>query len=118
MAFDRVRIKEDSIFLVGKEETLLEATLEDLVNDLLSTHDDKTRLLNELHLTIRLCEWNNRYIQVPKSRRNSSYEELESEIIEGHPYHPCFKSRTGFTIEDHKDYGPEAKQPLPFSGLQ
>lgn len=110
MAFDRIRIKEDSIFLVGKEEMLLEATLEDLVDDLLSTRDDKDRLLNELHLTIKLCEWNDRYLQMPKSRRKSSYEELESEMIEGHPYHPCFKSRTGFTIDDHKDYGPEAKQ--------
>ncbi len=110
MAFDRIRIQEDSIFLVGKDETLLEATLGDLVDELLSTHRDKVRLLRELHLTSKRCEWNDRHLQMPKSRRNSSYEELESEIIEGHPYHPCFKSRTGFTIDDHKDYGPEAKQ--------
>ncbi|MFJ7183151.1 IucA/IucC family protein [Lysinibacillus xylanilyticus] len=110
MAFDRIRIKEDSIFLKGKDETLLEASLEDLVDELLSTRKDKVRLLKELHLTSKLCEWNDRYLQMPMSRRSSSYEELESEIIEGHPYHPCFKSRTGFTIDDHKDYGPEAKQ--------
>ncbi|MFJ6266583.1 IucA/IucC family protein [Lysinibacillus xylanilyticus] len=110
MAFDRIRIKGDSIFQVEKDETILEATLEDLVDELLSTHSDKARLLNELRLTSKLCEWNDRHLQMPKSRRNSSYEELESEIIEGHPYHPCFKSRTGFTIDDHKDYGPEAKQ--------
>ncbi|WP_433596265.1 IucA/IucC family protein [Lysinibacillus xylanilyticus] len=110
MAFDRIRIKGDSIFLKGKEETLLEASLEDLVDELLSTRKDKVRLLKELHLTSKLCEWNDRYLQMPMSRRSSSYEELESEIIEGHPYHPCFKSRTGFTIDDHKDYGPEAKQ--------
>lgn len=110
MAFDRIRIQGDSIFLVGKDETLLEAPLEDLVDELLSTRKDKVRLLQELHLTSKLCEWNDRHLQMPMSRRNSSYEELESEIIEGHPYHPCFKSRTGFTIDDHKDYGPEAKQ--------
>lgn len=110
MAFDRIRIKGDSIFLKGKDGTLLEASLEDLVDELLSTRKDKVRLLKELHLTSKLCEWNDRYLQMPMSRRSSSYEELESEIIEGHPYHPCFKSRTGFTIDDHKDYGPEAKQ--------
>jgi len=110
MAFDRIRIKGDSIFLIGKDESLLEATLEDLVDELLSTRNDKVQLLKELHLTSMLCEWNDRHLQMPMSRRNSSYEELESEIIEGHPYHPCFKSRTGFTIDDHKDYGPEAKQ--------
>lgn len=110
MAFDRIRIKGDSIFLIGKDETLLEASLGDLVDELLSTRKDKVRLLKELHLTNKLCEWNDRHLQLPMSRRSSSYEELESEIIEGHPYHPCFKSRTGFTIDDHKDYGPEAKQ--------
>ncbi|WP_155590835.1 IucA/IucC family protein [Lysinibacillus cavernae] len=110
MAFDRIRIKGDSVFLIGKDETLLEATLEDLVDELLSTRKDKDRLLKELHLTSKLCQWNDHHLQMPMSRRNSSYEELESEIIEGHPYHPCFKSRTGFTIDDHHDYGPEAKQ--------
>ncbi|MBG9455789.1 siderophore biosynthesis protein [Lysinibacillus sphaericus] len=110
MAFDRIRIQGDSIFCIGKDETLLEASLEDLVDELLSTRKDKVRLLKELHLTSKLCEWNDHHLQMPMSRRNSSYEELESEIIEGHPYHPCFKSRTGFTIDDHKDYGPEAKQ--------
>ncbi|MEC1178429.1 IucA/IucC family protein [Metasolibacillus meyeri] len=110
MAFDRIRIKENHIFLVGEDQTLLEATLEHLVAELLSTPKDKARLLKELHLTSKLCEWNERHLQMPMSRRDSSYEELESEIIEGHPYHPCFKSRTGFTIDDHKNYGPEAKQ--------
>ncbi|WP_054768439.1 IucA/IucC family protein [Lysinibacillus parviboronicapiens] len=110
MAFDRIRINGESIFLVGKDEMLREATLEDLVDELPSTCGDKARLLKELYLTNKLCQWNERHLQMPMSRRNSSYEELESEIIEGHPYHPCFKSRTGFTIDDHKDYGPEAKQ--------
>lgn len=112
-AFDRIRIKENRIFLVGKGETLLEATLEDLVNELVAAPHDKARLLKELHLTRKLCEWNEQHLQMPISRRSSSYEELESEIIEGHPYHPCFKSRTGFTIDDHKNYGPEAKQKFP-----
>lgn len=110
MAFDRFRLKGDSIYRLGNDETLLEATLEHLVDELLSTHRDKVRLLKELHLTSKLCEWNDWHLQLPMSRRDSNYEELESEIIEGHPYHPCFKSRTGFTIDDHKDYGPEAKQ--------
>ncbi|ODV56480.1 MULTISPECIES: IucA/IucC family protein [Lysinibacillus] len=110
MAFDRIRIKGDHIFLVSKDETLLEATFEELVDELLTSRQDKVRLLKELHLTSNLCDWNDRHLQMPISRRNSSYEELESEIMEGHPYHPCFKSRTGFTIDDHIDYGPEGKQ--------
>lgn len=110
MAFDRIRIKGDHIFLVSKDETLQEATFEELVDELLTSRPDKVRLLKELHLTSNLCDWNDRHLQMPISRRHSSYEELESEIMEGHPYHPCFKSRTGFTIDDHINYGPEGKQ--------
>ncbi|MEB7453115.1 IucA/IucC family siderophore biosynthesis protein [Lysinibacillus sp. fkY74-1] len=110
MAFDRIRIKEDHIFLVSEDETVHEATLEELVDELLTSRQDKIRLLKELHGTNKLCEWNERHLQMPMSRRKSIYEELESEIMEGHPYHPCFKSRTGFTIDDHAAYGPEGKQ--------
>ncbi|MCY1691622.1 hypothetical protein OVA29_13795 [Exiguobacterium sp. SL14] len=41
-------------------------------------------------------------------RAGLDYEELEKTIIEGHPYHPCFKSRIGFSQADHEAYGPEA----------
>lgn len=33
--------------------------------------------------------------------------ELESISTEGHPYHPCYKSRIGFTPEHNRAYGPE-----------
>jgi 3,4-dihydroxybenzoyl-citryl-spermidine/N-citryl-spermidine--spermidine ligase len=109
-AFDRVRIKENSIFRILPDNTLIEATIEELVEELLSKEDDKNRLLNELQQTIKLCEWNESHLVQAANRSKSSYEELESEIMEGHPYHPCFKSRTGFTKDDHEKYGPEAKQ--------
>ena len=41
-------------------------------------------------------------------RGDLDYEELEQTIIEGHPYHPCYKSRIGFSQADHEAYGPEA----------
>jgi 3,4-dihydroxybenzoyl-citryl-spermidine/N-citryl-spermidine--spermidine ligase len=108
-AFDRIRIVEGTIVQIGLDESIAEAKIESLVEELVSTNEDKERLLNELYQTIKLCNWNEINLPQLDSRRNSSCEELESEIIEGHPYHPCFKSRTGFTIEDHAMYGPEAK---------
>lgn len=41
-----------------------------------------------------------------------SYEALEGALTDGHRYHPCFKSRIGFTPEDNRAYGPEFAQPL------
>lgn len=39
--------------------------------------------------------------------RHGSYEELESAVGSGHPYHPSFKSRIGFDLTDNAEYGPE-----------
>jgi len=33
--------------------------------------------------------------------------ELEGDVLEAHPYHPCFKSRIGFSLADNARYGPE-----------
>ena len=35
---------------------------------------------------------------------------LDAALIEGHPYHPCFKSRIGFSDADNAAFGPEAGQ--------
>ncbi|QDI92528.1 IucA/IucC family siderophore biosynthesis protein [Salicibibacter halophilus] len=43
----------------------------------------------------------------PFSFHEITYEELESELIEGHPYHPSYKSRMGFSLVDNATYGPE-----------
>ncbi|TYP70616.1 IucA/IucC family protein [Paenibacillus methanolicus] len=36
-----------------------------------------------------------------------SYDELETAAMDGHPYHPSYKSRIGFSPEDQLAYGPE-----------
>ncbi|WP_246627841.1 IucA/IucC family protein [Paenibacillus oenotherae] len=38
----------------------------------------------------------------------SSYDDLEGGIRDGHPYHPCFKSRIGFNLEDNERFGPDS----------
>ncbi|EFM10282.1 IucA/IucC family protein [Paenibacillus curdlanolyticus YK9] len=37
----------------------------------------------------------------------SSFGELETAAMDGHPYHPCYKSRIGFTLTDQAAFGPE-----------
>src|SRR5690606_24510876 len=69
----------------------------------------RSELHDELDNTARLCRWNiEQLLPTRGSRRGMSYEELEGAIDEGHPYHPCFKARTGFSLADHERYGPEA----------
>ncbi|MBW7473359.1 IucA/IucC family siderophore biosynthesis protein [Paenibacillus oenotherae] len=36
-----------------------------------------------------------------------SCADLEGDVLDAHPYHPCFKSRIGFDLEDNASFGPE-----------
>lgn len=109
-SFDRVRLIEGSIRSVHHDGTQTETTIEELAEDLIADPEKKSQLINELEQTILLSEWNETHLMHSISRRNFSYEDLESEIWEGHPYHPCYKARSGFTLGDHAAYGPEARQ--------
>ncbi|MDG5472156.1 IucA/IucC family protein [Jeotgalibacillus sp. ET6] len=102
-AFGRIRIEGDSMRL--EKGTNSEAiTLDTLLN----SADFPSSFSLELKQTKKLTQWNEQHLTQPEKRSSLSYEELESAIWEGHPYHPCFKSRTGFSLEDHEHYGPEA----------
>lgn len=117
-SFDRIRLQENSIVKHIDDRTTVEAvSIEELVEEIVDEPSEKGRLLTELKQTILFSDWNERNSIQPLSRRKSSYEELESEILEGHPYHPCFKSRTGFTIADHENYSPETKAAFPLKWL-
>ncbi|WP_249978631.1 IucA/IucC family protein [Vreelandella olivaria] len=37
---------------------------------------------------------------------------LEHYFTDAHSYHPCYKSRLGFSLQDNQRYGPEFAQPL------
>ncbi|UWQ35303.1 hypothetical protein K3555_21810 (plasmid) [Leisingera sp. M527] len=48
-------------------------------------------------------------LHVPAAARRHwlSISALETALHEGHPYHPCYKARSGFSDADHLAYGPE-----------
>lgn len=39
--------------------------------------------------------------------RHADYDTLEARLTDGHPYHPSYKSRLGFTLDDNRRYAPE-----------
>ena len=109
-SFGRIRLVPGSIRQVQQKQRLI-ININALV-DALSAHvfisqKIKHQLLTELQQTVYLCDWNAQQSNKHQDRRQLSYLELESAIDEGHPYHPCFKSRTGFSLKDHAIYGPE-----------
>ncbi len=108
-AFDRVRLAEGSIqFSIKGNKQWCEANLESVINVLNVSDTSKHQLQQELTQTLDLYRWNNKHVKHYSSRRELNFQALESAIVEGHLYHPCFKTRTGFSEEDHTLYGPEA----------
>lgn len=73
---------------------------------------------NELEQTL-LKDTLSQYYRVKNDIRmqGKSYDELEGDLMDGHPYHPSYKSRVGFTYVDHYSYGPEFKQEVHFLWL-
>lgn len=43
---------------------------------------------------------------------NWDHDAWEGRLHEGHPYHPCYKSRLGFTLDDNAEYGPEFQRDI------
>jgi siderophore synthetase component len=109
-AFDRVRLLPESIqhYQVSAQQWR-HASLNTIIHALDIHNRTKERLKKELTQTLDLCHWNTKHLHQYKTiRRSMDFQSLESAIIEGHLYHPCFKTRTGFTQNDHALYGPEA----------
>ena len=107
-AFGRVRVLDGSLLKIEPGQ-VRRASWQELLADLPCTPASKAELAEELENTVRLCRWNAENVPaLRRSRRELGYDELESLLHEGHPYHPCFKSRTGFSLADHAAFGPEA----------
>lgn len=116
-AFGRVRIAAGSVRKLGLHEAS-GATWQEVLADVPGAAPVKVAIAEELENTVRLCRWNAQALpELGRSRRSLDYEQLEHRLHEGHPYHPCFKSRTGFSVEDHAAYGPEAGRPIQLRWL-
>ncbi len=106
-AFDRVRIQGMPL-LSARSGRQAFPRIKDIVEDAALSVEKSQALYAELSQTVFLSNWNEEYIRGTPSRRMLTYEQLEEAIGEGHPYHPCFKARTGFSLEDHQAFGNEA----------
>ncbi|MBP1999967.1 siderophore synthetase component [Paenibacillus shirakamiensis] len=111
LSFDRIRLTETPVMrITSEEETEADSIpqfLQEIACCLPTSEPQLAQFIAELqqtHLKDTLSlRWNNHQ----EDPDMSDYDEWESTLIEGHPYHPCYKSRMGFTLADNKRYGPE-----------
>ncbi len=107
-AFGRVRVEPSSLRRLDAPASH-HVHWSELVEGLPAEPRLKREIDEDLANTEKFCRWNCEHFAAQGSRRQQSYEELEASLHEGHPYHPCFKARSGFSLEDHRQYGPEAR---------
>ncbi|KQT89900.1 IucA/IucC family protein [Methylobacterium sp. Leaf469] len=114
--FGRPRLVPATLETAGPDGAWRAADLSSLVDALPAAPEPRMRLLAELGQTIELCRWNAETLRAP-DRRTLPFAALDAALWEGHPYHPCFKTRTGFTLDDHRRYGPEGAAPFRLEWL-
>jgi siderophore synthetase component len=105
-AYGRVLVQPGSLTLEGRPVTDASAFLADLLPDLPGTEADHACFAEELART----QHNHAMALEDGAGRalaGLAYDALEGALPDGHRYHPCFKSRIGFTPEDNRRYGPE-----------
>ncbi|MEP3297312.1 MAG: IucA/IucC family protein [Pseudoruegeria sp.] len=117
VSFDRIRLDEESIIKYKNDRA--EATLsildfvDEIQSQLESDQPHTKRLKQELELTLVndvvaqfQCSGQSKVL------RHEDYDTIETHLADGHPYHPCYKSRVGFNMDDNLAYAPEFAQEM------
>ncbi|MEP3589550.1 MAG: IucA/IucC family protein [Marinobacter sp.] len=106
--FSRVRLDIESLSFQRNQRTVT-VDLPGLIQELPGSRSKHLLLLAELNATIANEEQlrTSHQTRTLHDRRTLHGEALDRAIHEGHPYHPCFKSRLGFEADDLMRYSPE-----------
>lgn len=105
-SFGRVKIVKGSIQREGEPCTDLYLFLEELVLGNLQG-ERITSFIQELLETLAKDSQCRAELPERIPDGDKHYDALESHMTDGHPYHPSYKSRLGFTLTDNLAYGPE-----------
>ena len=112
-SFDIIRLNELNVQRVVNG-VAQDAILEHVISDILLNIEGaelKDRFIKELrHTLVNETQSQILMSNMPMPIDTLTYEQLEGYLTAGHPYHPCFKSRIGFDLQDNYDYGPEFDQ--------
>ncbi|MEW6477253.1 MAG: IucA/IucC family protein [Actinomycetota bacterium] len=112
-SFDRVRVGPEPVVRIRPGEALQEAIsprrfLDDIGPALAADPDRRTSFATELLQTVvNDTAARQHWRQAARPATGAGYDELESLVVDGHRYHPSYKSRLGFNAVDNAEYGPE-----------
>jgi 2-[(L-alanin-3-ylcarbamoyl)methyl]-3-(2-aminoethylcarbamoyl)-2-hydroxypropanoate synthase len=117
-SFDRVRLGAEPIERIGPGGAATEVTSPRLflgdVRARLGVEPDRlAAFATELERTIANdAQAVDHWRAAGRRAAGAPFDELESLVIDGHRYHPAYKSRLGFDAADNAGYGPEFGRPV------
>ncbi len=111
-SFGRVRLSGQPVRRRTADGSLKEADdaallLEELCTSFREEPRYLTTFVSEVEQTLLKEAASRHYRKQHPLLGKRSFELLEGDVLEAHPYHPCFKSRIGFNMADNEAYGPE-----------
>jgi siderophore synthetase component len=117
-SFDRVRLGPGPVLRSAAGAAPVEATdpglfLDEVGPALRADPERRRGFATELARTIDNDTQARRHWRAAGRRAaGCRFDDLESLVVDGHPYHPSYKSRLGFTPADNAAYGPEFARPI------
>ncbi len=120
-SFRLIRLAHASLIVEDKEDMQASVSLEKFLEDLEVALGDgaiQPGFVNELTQTlikdVQSSAWP---LSLDEAPQTLSADALEQYFTDAHSYHPCYKSRLGFSLRDNQRYGPEFAQPLRVAWL-
>lgn len=115
-SFQLIRLAHATLVVEGPAGSPESVSLQRFIEDLeaaLGAVAIQPGFVNELTQTlikdVQSSAWPVPYNETPQTL---DADALEQYFTDAHSYHPCYKSRLGFSLRDNQRYGPEFAQPL------
>lgn len=115
-SFELIRLDHASLERVDKDGKRSVPDLHQALTELLSPFKDSphlARFIQEIEQTqLKDLQARNQGYKPAKPAHQLDVDALEQHFMDAHSYHPCYKSRIGFSLADNVKYGPEFATPI------
>lgn len=110
-SFDLIRLDFQSLERLDQQDNKTSGAFYQVIDELLHDtpkNEHYARFINELEQTfIKDVQSRCHDYQTSQPAHELSPEALEQHFMDAHSYHPCYKSRIGFSLADNAQFGPE-----------
>ncbi|CAI1971285.1 Aerobactin synthase IucC [Serratia ficaria] len=115
-SFDLIRLDYATLERIDADGQRSSPTLHQALSELLSGVQDSPylpRFINELEQTLlKDLQSRSQGYRPDKPAHQLDVDALEQHFMDAHCYHPCYKSRIGFSLRHNAQYGPEFAAPI------